>query len=167
MPLGKFEHRFAMLSLAFAGVQNVFLSRLEQFREGPSFTIDTLCHLKKAVDGKRQWFFAIGKDALAEIHTWKQYQSIPDIACLVVFNRTLETIPSTEELVRRVFPKYGFSSDSRQFFEKNTEKIRLIDMPAIDISSSQIKQAIANNESWQLLVPKAVSAYIVAHQLYK
>jgi len=166
-PLAEFEQRYTMLSLAFAGIQNVFISRLEQFRKGPSFTIDTLCELKNAIDGKQQLFFAIGADALAEIHTWKQYRNIPNLACLVVFSRKFGSIPLPEKIAGKAFPDYYFAKDNRSFFAKNEEKIRLLGMPPVDISSSRIKQAIATGEKWQDLVPKAVCAYIVDHHLYK
>ena len=167
LPLSAFEHRFVMLTLAFAEVQNIFISRLEQFREGPSFTIDTLRHLKKIIGDKRKLFLAIGEDALAEIHTWKQYRSIPDLACLVVFNRPFGVLSETKENVRKAFPDYYSLNNNRRYFENNIEKITLLNMPAVDISSTRIKQAIGENEQWQAMVPEAVSRYIVEHHLYK
>nr|MBF0222311.1 nicotinate (nicotinamide) nucleotide adenylyltransferase [Desulfobulbaceae bacterium] len=164
--LTDFEHRFAMLSLAFSNTQDVFLSRLEQYREGPSYTIDTLRQLKRGFDGNREWFFAVGEDTLAEIHTWKQYTDILAEACVVVFTRKLASAFSAHDRVREFFPGYRLADDQLSFFENGIERIRLLDMPVVDISSSRIRQAIVRSQDWSEQVPKAVAAYILDHHLY-
>ena len=164
--LTDFEHRFNMLSLVFTDVQDVFLSRLEQFREGPSYTIDTLKQLTLAIDGKREWFIAVGEDTLAEIHTWKQYQAILDIACLVAFNRNVALDIPAISVVRQVFSNYSLANDQRSLSLSGVEKIRLLTMPAVDISSSGIRQSIANNADCSEQLPEAVSRYIADHHLY-
>lgn len=167
LPLTDFEHRFTMLSLVFSNAQDIFLSRLEQHRGGPSYTIDTLRQLKGGLGGKREWFFGVGGDALAEIHTWKQYQDILDEVCVVVFNRETATAFSAQDVVREFFPGFCMGKDRCSFWENGIEKIRLLNMPTVDISSSRIRQAISTNNGSPEQIPNAVSMYIAKHHLYK
>lgn len=166
LPLSSFAHRYAMLELAFAGVAGVYLSRLEQRRQGPSYTIDTLKELTESVTGNRCWFLVLGADAFAEIHTWKQYKKIVDLVCLVVFNRGTDSENPLIGLVPKMFADYSFAEERRTFFDEAGDKIQFLDMPTVAASSSVLRESISTGKEWQQQVPTEVVAYITDHNLY-
>jgi len=107
-----------------------------------SYTIDTLKELKiKYPDSK--FYLLMGADNLRSFHRWREPQGILKLTNLVVLNR----------------PGFDKKYPKRWPFVK-------INMPAVDISSSDIRQRLKSRKSIWYLTPKAVIRYIKRYRLY-
>jgi nicotinate-nucleotide adenylyltransferase len=143
-------HRVEMVRRAIADNPQFKLCTLEVERPGPSYTVDTLTMLQKQLGSKASLFFILGRDTLAELPLWKEPQEVMQLCKLVV--------P----------PRIG-SRDLRHL-EKAIpgllDKVIQLDMPVIGISSSEIRQRIAQGLPIRYLVPPEVEKYITEHKIY-
>jgi nicotinate-nucleotide adenylyltransferase len=144
------DQRRAMLELVAAQKPSWRVCTLELDRGGVSYTVDTLreIDLARPMD---ELFFLIGADALADVSHWKEPAEILRLAQPLVVRRAGERSPDLDWLARLGLPE---------------KPPRLVDMPAMDISSSEIRRRVASGEAIDALVPRAVAAYIAEHRLY-
>ncbi len=161
-PFGK---RLSMLELAVAGLPGLSVCSLEAERPGPSFTIDTLRALRH--DGGFRLYFIIGLDAFADIHTWKEYASIPDEAHLVVLRRPGCLIPA-DKYITEFFPAFSTVDDGKSWQAAGVPgKIYVPAMAALSVSSSMLRREVTAGRDISALTPAAVADYIVENQLYQ
>jgi len=80
------ERRVEMLELAIAGHEAFSVSRYEAERGGVNYTADTLAHLRDE-DPRRELFFLMGADMLADLPTWHEPDRVCTLATLVVVQR--------------------------------------------------------------------------------
>jgi nicotinate-nucleotide adenylyltransferase len=135
------KHRAAMLSLAVAGTSGFAVETAELDRPGPSYTVDTLRELRQREPGT-ELVLLLGADAAAELPAWREAEQIPDLARVVVFARPGAAAP-------------GWSGVSRT-----------IEVPAINISATGVRERVRRGQSVRYWVPDAVAEYISAHRLY-
>ena len=143
-------HRVEMVGRAIADNPYFELSTLEVERPGPSYTVDTLTTLRKELGSRAIPFFILGRDTLAELPLWKEPQKVVQLCRLVV--------P----------PRLG-SGDLKHLgkvLPGLLERVIQLDMPVIGISSSEIRQRIAQGLSIRYLVPPEVEKYITEHEIY-
>lgn len=139
------DARLEMVRIAIASDPRFEVSDIEIRRGGVTYTVDTLRAVARARPGE-ELFFLIGADNLDEFLTWKEPSAILDLARLVVMTRP------------------GYVGGPLPPFPE--ERIVRIEVPAIDISSSQIRARIRRGEPIQGLVEPRVEDYIRSHNLY-
>ncbi len=148
------EHRLAMARLAFQNVPCVVVDDREIKRAGPTFTVDTLKALQAENPGA-QLYLMMGADQFAAFRQWHQWQEIMRIAIICIATRA------------------RFDRSEGQFEAENQSESRifLLQMPAMAVSATQIRQLIAGglgeNQASTDLLPATVASYIAKHQLYK
>jgi nicotinate-nucleotide adenylyltransferase len=151
-------HRVEMVRRAIADNPYFKLSTLEVERAGPSYTVDTLTMLRKQLGSAASLFFILGCDALAELPLWKEPQKVVQLCRLVVAPRLV--LSEVE----------GSSSKDLKHLGKIIpgllDKVIQLDMPVIGISSSEIRQRLAQGLSIRYLVPAEVEKYITEHKIY-
>jgi nicotinate-nucleotide adenylyltransferase len=135
------QHRAAMLSLAVSGNQGFSLERVELDRPGPSYTVHTLETLREREPGS-EFVLLLGSDAAAELPAWREAARIPQLAHVVVFARPGSRPPALPGITR------------------------VIEVPAVDISATEVRRRVARGQSIRYWVPDAVAEYIARHQLY-
>lgn len=135
------EHRAAMLDLAVAGSPGFAVERLELERSGPSYTVDTLRELHAREPGVR-WTLLLGADAANELGAWHQAEQIPSLATVVVFARA------------------GTPVRPSRFVSRS------IEVPAIEISATDIRRRVREGRSIRYWVPDPVAEYVTRHRLY-
>jgi len=135
--------RLEMVKLLVAGRTGFEVSRLEEFREGPSYTVDLLQHYRRK--HKDELYLIIGADSLGEFSSWKNPREIVRLATLVVY------------------PREGYAVEPR--FE-GREAIVLRDAPVIEISSSDIRRRLEAGESVARFLPQTIRDFISEHALY-
>lgn len=145
-------HRWRMLELAVAGNPLFDLSPVEIDRPGPSYTVDTLLQLSHNHPGVALYFI-LGWDALKDFPQWKDPQRIIRLCRLVAVPRPGVPRPEVSRLEAEV---PGIS-----------ERLILLESPLIGISSSEIRERLAQGRSIRYLVPASVEAYIREHGLYR
>ncbi|NWF77309.1 MAG: nicotinate-nucleotide adenylyltransferase [Chloroflexi bacterium] len=151
-------HRVEMVRLAIASNPCFRLCTLEVERPGPSYTVDTLIALREQLGSKANLFFILGRDALAELPLWKEPQKLVQLCRLVVAPR-----PVLSEVE-------GPGSKDLRHLEKAIpglrDKVVQLDMPVIGISSSEIRQRLAQGLPIRYLVPPEVEKYLTEQRLY-
>ncbi len=135
------EHRAAMLDLAVAGSSGLQVERAELGRSGPSYTVDTLRALRAREPGI-ELTLLLGADAAAELEAWHQVAEIPGLATVVVFARPGVAVP-TSPLISRT-----------------------IEVPAIEISATEVRRRAREGRSLRYWVPDPVAEYVTLHRLY-
>ena len=147
------NHRMNMVNLAIKGKPYFELSAVEVERTGPTYTVDTLQDLHRELGPDVGFYFILGWDNLAEITTWREPANIVKLCKLVAFTRADTSVPdlmSLEDLVPDV-----------------SSSTILLDMPPIDVSSSDIRKRVAAGLPIRDLVPETVEEYIQRHHLYQ
>jgi nicotinate-nucleotide adenylyltransferase len=133
--------RAAMLEAAVAGSPGFGVERAELEREGPSYTVDTLRALHAREPGIRLTLL-LGADAAAELQDWHRVEEIPRLATVVVFARSGVQVPDSPLIART------------------------IEVPAIEISATEIRRRVREGRSIRYWVPDGVAEYIRSHRLY-
>lgn len=147
--------RLEMLELAVGGNEFFAVSRIEVERGGISYTVNTLAELK-ATDPQRELFFLLGGDSLEDLPQWREPARICELALPVVVRRPGVAEPNFDSLT-------GHVSAQR------LEQIRSsqVQMPQIDLSSSEIRRRTATGLSIRYQTPRAVEKYIETAGLYR
>ena len=162
------RHRLNMLRLAVASRHGLGVSTLEYDRCGLSYTIDTLRSLR-ATDPPVDPIFLIGGDALAEIHTWKEYRSILTDFDLAVIRRPEDPRDRDrldQEVRRRLMDYPGTGPDLPPAPGQGGRIFRL-EVDPVPISSTAVRRAASLGAPLHGLVPLSVAKYIQEHQLYR
>lgn len=142
-------HRVAMVEAAIRGKGGhvrFVLDRIEVDRTGPSYTIDTLDTLAAREPG-HEWVLLIGQDQYAGLHTWRGWRDLLARVTLAVANRpgvAIDPAPEVRALPHRVVP-----------------------LPMLDISATDIRARVAAGLGIAELVPAEVAGYIARHGLYR
>jgi nicotinate-nucleotide adenylyltransferase len=137
-------HRLAMVRLAVEDHPHLKASNIEFKLSQPSYTINTLAHLKEKYP-KRDFSLIMGMDNLATFDKWKNYEQILKNYNLYIYPR-MRLEPS----------KFA-----------DHPKVHLTNAPVIEISSSFIRKAIKEKKNVSCFMPDKVAAYIKEMNFYK
>lgn len=145
------EERYLMTVMATVHHPKFFVSRIEIDRAGPSYTIDTLKQLKQVLGEKKELFFITGADAVWEILTWKEPEELALYSQFIAATR----------------PGYDLAKFKRIKKENpNLPEIHFMEIPALAISSTDIRTRIKNNFPCRYLLPDVVYDYIIKEGHY-
>jgi nicotinate-nucleotide adenylyltransferase len=144
------EARLELVELAIAGDDRFTSSRIELDREGPSYTSDTLREMRSDApeDGL---FLILGGDQAASLPAWHEPEEVLSLATVAVVERVSWTRNAIGIKIARL---------------KGSERVRYLDMPLIQVSSSAIRRRVAAGRPIRYLVSDAVASYIEAKGLY-
>jgi nicotinate-nucleotide adenylyltransferase len=137
------ELRARLAAAAATSDPALTVSRVELDRPGPSYTVDTLRELAERHPGK-ELVLLLGADQLAALGSWHRAELVPQLATVAVAQRPGLVIG-------------GLSGAA----------VERIDMPAIGISSSDIRARVAAGRPIRHLVPEPVRLIIEAERLYR
>ncbi len=140
------EHRYLMTVIATASNPRFTVSRVDIDRDGPTYTVDTLRDLHKLHGDKAELFFITGADALAKILSWKDADRMFELAHFIGVTRP------------------GFRLRKSHL---PPESVSLVQIPAMSISSTDIRNRVAAGQPIWYLVPDGVVQYITKHNLYR
>lgn len=144
-------HRYEMVKLAIENNQNFEISDYEAKRSGKTYTYDTLLGLKSTYDSV-QIYFIVGFDTLKEMDSWKRVQDVFKMCSFVVVNRGNLLVEMQKEIDDKKL-KYGGA-------------IEVVNIPDINISSTELRERIKLNKSVKYLMPDNVISYIYDNKLY-
>ncbi len=142
--------RFDMVQAALGRHRGVVASEVEIELGGPSYTIVTLEHLQ-ATEPDTDWYVIVGADAAAGLDTWHRASELADMVELVVVNRPGEVDSATGELHG---PPPGW-------------RWTPVEVPAIGVSSTMLRERVAAGRSIWFLTPEAVVTLVDDHLLYR
>ncbi len=142
------EHRYLMTVIATASNPDFEVSRMEVDRPGPTYTVDTMLALRADLGPETDLFFITGADAVWEILTWKDSEVLADVCSFIAATR----------------PGYDLSRFSRD--DADRMHVEFMEVPALAISSTDIRRRVAERRPIRYLLPEAVAAYIRKNRLY-
>ena len=139
------EHRYLMTVIATASNPHFWVSRVDIDRPGLTYTIDTIRDIGAQRPGA-ELFFITGADALGQILTWKDADEALKLAHFVGVTR----------------PGHRLTGDGLP-----EDKVSLVEVPALAISSTDCRHRVANGEPIWYLVPDGIVQYIAKRRLYR
>ena len=140
------EARAKMVELAVACNPLFELSRMELDRPGKSYTVETLRTLRRGLESDAGLYLVIGADNAVEMSTWHDPEGVLTLADVVVVGR-----PGCD--LRRVDPGLA-------------RQMTFIEIPLLEISSTDIRARLKAGRPIRYLAPKRVARFIEAHGLY-
>jgi nicotinate-nucleotide adenylyltransferase len=147
------EHRYLMTSLAVMSNPSFFVSRIEIDQKEPAYTIDTVRYFSSGKGLGPEIFFITGADAILEIFTWKDYEELLNLCTFIAVSRPGYSLDRFHEILDRTSPQMK-------------HKIHLLEIPALAVSSTFIRERVALGKTIKYLTPEPVEQYIKKHGLY-
>lgn len=147
-PRASNEHRWNMVCQAIANHPHFHPHDIELLKPGVSYSIETIEQLRKQYPDD-EFMYVIGADMLADLPKWYRFSELIQQVRFLVVNRS--GYPLTLEVRSR----------------EMQDRIRFLNMPVVDISSTQIRTSIAQHVWNRYWLSDVVYAYIKEHQLYE
>ena len=156
-PAADAPDRLRMVELAVKSNPAFEASSQEIDRPGPTYTVDTLEVLKEELsrepDADTVLHYIIGMDALEQFHRWKDPERVVELCHLVIVNRPGHQGVDVNDVVGR-YPEAG-------------TRLTLLNVPRIEISSTEIRKRVSEGISIRYLAPDSVEEYIREQGLYR
>jgi nicotinate-nucleotide adenylyltransferase len=146
------EDRLCMVELATAESDYLIVSRLDADRPGPHYTVDLVRLLQAEVGPETELYFLMGFDSLRDLPTWRDPNWLVANCKLVALTR-----PEVE---------LDWASLEAEL-PGLRQQVILLDMPALEISSTELRRRIREGITIRYQTPRAVEAYIWKHGLYR
>lgn len=162
-PQANTEHRVKMLELALEAYPQFILDKREVVRDTPSYMFDTLTSLRQEFPDN-PLVLIMGQDAFSQFHTWFHWESILNLAHIAIASR-----PGVEMILS---PALKALLNQHEVFDASHLKQNLhgfiygLNITALDISSTRIRNCIRTQTSVDFLLPEVVISYLKAHALY-
>jgi len=142
------QDRFKLTELATASNEYFSVSRIEIERDGPTYTLDTLLRLHELYGERAELYFITGADAVTEILTWKDPEAALEQAHFIAASR----------------PEYDLSKLRNEQFGN---KLSFMQIPALALSSTDIRHRVSQGQPIRYLVPPEVEEFIKQRGLYR
>jgi nicotinate-nucleotide adenylyltransferase len=144
------EDRYLMTVIATASNPKFSVSRTEVERDGPTYTIDTLHSLREEQGAGTDLFFITGADAILEILHWREPKEVFELARFIAATRPGYDLEHFDEEAAGSHPA-----------------VSVMHIPALAISSTDIRRRVADGRPLRYLVPEGVKSYIEKAELYR
>lgn len=162
-PSSSAEHRLAMLLLALRNEPGLVVDDCELKRDGPSYSIETLRHIRAELGDKTPLCLCIGMDALISLDRWHQWQELINYAHIVVTARPGWSLPESGDVLSLV---QQHRTNENDLLTSANGNIAIVEMTRLPVSATGIRQAFVRREPTRYLLPDAVLEYITKHRLY-
>jgi nicotinate-nucleotide adenylyltransferase len=144
------EDRYQMTVIATASNPAFSVSRIEIDQPGPTYTVDTLRRLRSELGDQTRLYFITGADAVLHILTWKDREEVLALA----------------EFIAATRPGYDLAKLAERL-PGPRERLHLMEIPMLAISSTEIRARVARGAPIQYLVPDGVVRYLAERGLYR
>ncbi|NCB74736.1 MAG: nicotinate (nicotinamide) nucleotide adenylyltransferase [Clostridia bacterium] len=145
------EERYTLSHLAFGDLPNTELCDLELRREGLSYTVDTLCELKKLYT-EDELILLMGSDMFLSFEKWKDFKRILEISSLAAFSRKHDEVAEISKLADYYAKEYG-------------ARVIRIGLIPTEVSSTELRAELKNRRGNNLL-PELVYKEIIKKRYY-
>ncbi|KKM11189.1 nicotinate-nucleotide adenylyltransferase [Clostridiales bacterium PH28_bin88] len=151
-PVTEPRHRYLMTVLAVASNPFFEVSRVEIDRPGFSYAVDTVAEFRRVYGTGNQLYFITGADAILEILTWKKVDKLMGLC----------------EFIAATRPGYHLQLDAtlEKFPPEARGRIHFMEVPALAISSTDIRRRVREGRPVKYLLPETVEQYILKNKLY-
>ena len=157
-----FSHRYKMTSLAFRDIEKTVVDNRENLRTGPSHAIETVKQIV-AEEGKTKVILIVGSDSFDGIHSWYKWRELINLVDFLILKRPDMPL-SKNKNVQDLISSTRFSEVLLD--DRKAKSIFEIEMTPVKISSSLIRENIADGKSIDGLINPLVKDYLKKHGLY-
>ena len=147
------QQRLDMVRIAIASNPEFAVSDMEIQREAVSYTADTLKRCKEIMGEDTRLYFITGTDAFLSIEKWYQAEELLTKYSFIIGSRPGYREEDLDQVIQRVRTMYGTD-------------VHKIEIPRLEISSSDIRETIRKGRSVRYLLPDPLLHYIERHRLY-
>ncbi len=161
--------RLKMVELATSTNPYFDFSDVEIRRGGPSYTIDTLRYFVSQFT-EEEFYFILGSDLFREIDTWREWESLFEVANFVVVVRPgyeEECFPPLPLALRDHFRYYNAGGREVIYTHKSSKTLTILNITGIELSSTRIRELVREGVSIKYLVTDEVLRFIATKGLYK
>ncbi|MEJ5186867.1 MAG: nicotinate-nucleotide adenylyltransferase [Candidatus Geothermincolales bacterium] len=151
------EYRYLMVVIATATNPYFTVSRMEIDRPGPSYTIDTVREIKRELGSGVELYFITGADAILEILTWKEPERVLEECVFIAATRPGYDLKRLEENL----------PESEKARHRTRPRVLTMEIPALAISSTDIRRRVKEGRPIRYLVPEGVAEFIEKHGFYR
>lgn len=148
------EHRLKMLELAFENDEGIEVSDIEMRSSEVSYTYNTLCRLREIYGAEYKISFVFGTDELLSFHKWYEAENLMREFSFIVGIRPGYRLEEVESIIEDYRTRWNAD-------------IEVINLPAPDVSSTEVREAIATDADFSGMVPEKVWKYIKENGLYQ
>jgi len=149
-----FSDRLKLLELAIENCPDFDCSPIEGERDGNSYTIDTVRELLRQ-NPTNSYSLLIGTDQFLTLRSWHKIKELGKLVDFYVANRNGEMEFST------------FQKEKEALEKELSLHCKLFPMPAIDLSSTEIRNLLKEGKSIHGMLPKSVEEYILKKGFYR
>ncbi len=147
------NHRYEMVKMAIEDNPFFEVSRIEIDRPGYSYAVDTLRHFRSEY-GESEIYFITGLDALLDLKSWKDVEKVVELCSFITAVRPGFELKEDDERLKGLPERFW-------------ETLRVIEVPGLHISSTDLRYRIAVGKPVKYLLPPAVEKYIKEHGFYR
>lgn len=147
------DDRLAMTRLLFKDEERITVSDTELVRKGKSYTCETVAQLRKEYPDD-ELIFLVGSDMLLSFHTWRKPEEI--LRCVKICAVSRDS--SADEASMRKYIDEHFYEDRDRFI--------ICSFTPIEISSTQVRNAVRNGEPTDGMISEQIRKYIIEKELY-
>ncbi len=151
------EDRYLMTVMATADNPRFRVSRIETDRVGLSFTLDTIRALRASYGKNTVMYFITGADAILDIMSWKEPEQVLEECCIIAATRPGYDLAKLEKAL----------PPGERKRRKTDPHVIVLEIPALAISSTDIRQRVREGRPIRYLVPESVVQYIDKNGFYR
>ncbi len=162
-------HRLKMIELAISSFSQFIASSIEIEAKGKSYSIYTLKKMKKNFP-EATVFFILGIDAFIEIDTWREYKKVLEQCYFIIVSRPGYRLEEASGTLPKEYMEKIIEVKDVEVIKEDlllSYKIFLFPMESLNISSTEIRKKIRQDQSIKGSVPEAVMEYIQKNKLYR
>ncbi len=167
VPVANAEDRLKMVGIAIEDNPDYDVLDVEIKRKGRSYSIETLRYLKDRYGTQTDISFILGWDSFKDIVTWKDYKELFTLSNFVVVSRSGHNEMSIHEcLPVEVSRDFCYDDKKKLYMHTSNHFIVYLDTPLIEISSTMIRERLAQGRTVRYFMPRGVGEYITRHSIY-
>ena len=168
-PVASSQHRVEIVRLAIQKNPDFVLDEREIYRDGVSYSIDTVREFKQEFGEEVRLCFILGADAFIKLPEWNNWKELFNLCHFIVSTRPGYSLTLIKELLSK-----ELREECSQRWVSNTESLRkdtsglifIASTTMLDISATSIRAHIAVGRSVRHLVPSVTVNYISENKLY-
>lgn len=164
-PSSESQDRLAMTRLACEAVPGFTVDDWEINRNEPSYSVETLSHIRGQIGEDTPLVFIMGMDAFRQFSHWHEWHQMLNLAHLWVAHRPRSSTPGKESEEFELLQALHVESP-KDLLKEPAGSIHVYNTTALDISATQLRRDIERGQDPRFLVPDSVWHYIREHGLY-
>lgn len=158
--------RLHMVQLAVHNNPAFLADQRETYRTDACYTVDTLAALRAELGAQQPLCLLLGSDAFAQLHTWHEWLRLFELAHIVVMQRPGQPLGNTmSKADPALLQAYTarLAPSPKALHESPAGHIVVLNIPALEISATDIRRRCVEGKNIHALVPDAVAHFIQTH----